>query len=273
MKETNASAATVLAAEQDVAPAPVLVQSSAPASKKNLVYIIAGVVLLVVGITGAVVAYLRYQTATAPPVVTAPVISAPIFVDEREQVEGSGVTLLSAIQKSVARPIASGVVRFLYMSPATESVFAALDLSVPGSVLRNVSASGSMAGVVFASGKQSPFFILSVSSYSNTFAGMLSWEKTMPRDLAGLFPVPAAVAPATASATTTTATTSTAVPAAAAGFSDATVANHDVRVYRDAAGRDVLLYGYWNQTTLVIARDATAFAEVLGRLASSRAQN
>ena len=53
-------------------------------------------------------------------------------------------------------------------------------------------------------------------------------------------------------------------------FFDEVVANHDVRIYRDAEGRSILLYGYWNQTTLVIARDPSAFAEILGRLATSR---
>ena len=56
------------------------------------------------------------------------------------------------------------------------------------------------------------------------------------------------------------------------GFVDEVVRNHDVRVYRDATGKSVLLYGYWNQTTLVIARDVAAFTELLQRLATSRAQ-
>jgi hypothetical protein len=122
-----------------------------------------------------------------------------------------------------------------------------------------------MAGVVNAGGSQSPFFILSVLSYSNTFSGMLAWEKTMPRSLVRLFPPYPVASGSTASTSSPQATT-------VAGFSDATIANHDVRVYRDEAGRSVFLYGYWNQMTLVIARDTAAFVEILKRLATSRAQ-
>ena len=57
-----------------------------------------------------------------------------------------------------------------------------------------------------------------------------------------------------------------------ATFHDEVVSNHDVRIYRDAAGKSILLYGYWNQFTLVIARDPAAFTEILGRLATSRSQ-
>ena len=65
------------------------------------------------------------------------------------------------------------------------------------------------------------------------------------------------------------ASTTPVVPAFIAGFYDATVANRDVRVYRDISGRDVLLYGFWNQTTLIIARDAAAFTEIVGRLGTA----
>ena len=53
-------------------------------------------------------------------------------------------------------------------------------------------------------------------------------------------------------------------------FVDEVIANHDVRIYRDVTGKSILLYGYWNQVTLIIARDPAAFAEILQRLATSR---
>ena len=137
-----------------------------------------------------------------------------------------------------------------------------------------------MAGIVNVDGRQSPFFILSVATYSDTFAGMLSWERMMSRDLEKLFPpypasVPATLAVSTSSplvATSTVAAVIPTVPATIAAFHDEVVSNHDARIYRDAAGKSILLYGYWNQTTLVIARDPAALTEIFGRLATSRAQ-
>jgi hypothetical protein len=138
-----------------------------------------------------------------------------------------------------------------------------------------------MAGVINVAGNQSTFFILSSASYSETFSGMLSWESTMPHDLSTLFPAyPAPVVPvATSTATSTTTKTATTtskttitVPVFIAGFRDEVVNNHDTRVYRDAQKRSVLIYGYWDQKTLVIARDEAAFTEILKRLAAAHTQ-
>lgn len=283
MKEEHASTATVLAAEQDAlegTPQPAPQQSS----RGNLPYVIAGTLLLIAGIAGAYVAYTQYEVITAP-ISFAPSVSAPIFVDDREKIAGEGPVLFQAISQSISRPLAHDAVRLLYTASSTEgteSVFAALKAPAPDILRRNVRIAGSMAGVVNVDGVQSPFFILSVLSYRDTFSGMLSWESRIRRDLEALFP-PHLTATSTPVATTTPATgaskgaVKTAVgvkpaPPAPTVFVDDTVANHDVRIYRDAAGQSVLLYGYWNQTTLVIARDPSAFTEILERLATSRAQ-
>ena len=287
MKETHASAATVLAVEQDSATGAPREEEPPASSRSNFLYIFAGIVLLIASGAGAYVAYTRYA-AHLQPIMFAPSVSAPIFVDEREQVSGSEKALLQAITQSVTRTLGSGTVRLLYLDPATatESVFSALRAPAPDILRRNIHTAGSMAGVVNTSGSQNVFFILSVDSYSDTFSGMLSWEPQMLSDLATLFPpypAPQPILQATTTAATSTAktaakastkeTTTPSVPSMPKpGFVDEVVRNHDVRVYRDATGKSVLLYGYWNQTTLVIARDVAAFTELLQRLATSRAQ-
>ena len=281
MKETQATTATVLAAEQDRGPRPAEVQPQ-KMSRTNIVYTTAGVILLVAGWTGAYIAYTHYLAGSVP-VLLSPMAAAPIFVDERKEVSGTGTVLLQMMQQSIASPLSAGSVRLLYPAAGattTASVFSALQLPAPGALLRNINTMGSMAGVVsyLSSGEnvQSPFFVLSVTAYGETFAAMLAWEQRMPRDLIKLFPPYPAPAPVVPAATTTVAVVSTSTSriasAVATGFFDVVIANHDVRAYRDSLGRDVLLYGYWNQTTLVIARDADAFSEIIGRLATSRAQ-
>jgi len=326
MKATNASTATVLAAEQDAAP--IRPQAEPRSSRNNILYIFAGVILFIAGGFGAYFIFVHYSEKLAP-VISAPVISVPIFVDEKVQISGTGAVLLSAIEQSVAQSLAHNTVRLLYTENATttdNSIFSALQIPAPNILLRNLNASNSMAGIISAGGGsasggninngQSPFFILSVVSYSETFSGMLSWEPLMTRDLGALFPpyiTPIVSTPVVASTTipivaTTTTTTSTSsgqatssttkkvvtkiatttspladsglrsasttpkVPTFIAGFRDEVINNHDVRVYRDVENRSVLLYGYWNQSTLVIARDQAAFVEIMLRLASSNTQ-
>lgn len=274
VKETNASTTTILAAEQDATPViptsgELKNNTAQHSSLSNIFYIIAGIVLLIAGGFGAYFAYTRYLSGTEP-VVLAPIVSAPIFVDEREEISGTGVALFQEIEQSIGHTLATDSVRLLYTMNATStdnSIFSALQMPAPNILLRNINSSDSMAGVINIAGDQSPFFIISVASYGDTFSGMLSWEPLMLHDLGKLFSsFPVA---STSNATTTVASST---PKVVAGFRDDVINNHDVRIYRDAENRSVLLYGYWNQTTLVIARDSDAFSEILRRLASSRAQ-
>lgn len=301
VNETHASTATILAAEQDAAP--VTSHTALEPARVTLPYLVASAVLLIAGIGGIYAAYTHYVSVSRP-VALAPSIPTPIFVDEREEISNTGIGLMQAFQASLNRPLADGTVRLLYIAStvsasssqatSTGNIFSTLPLSAPNVLLRNINAAGSMAGIVRANGTQSPFFILSVLSYSDTFSSMLSWEPVMPLYFADLFPPYQSVSqvPTTApAATTTTMATTTvnelastsesagtlhvvasSVPTAFIRFSDMTIANHDVRAYREASGRIIFLYGYWNRTTLIIARDAAAFTEIVRRLATSRTQ-
>ncbi len=250
IKETNASTASVLAAEQDAAP-------SAPKPEKrergSLFVILAGILLIVLGAGGAYGAYIYLQTPGQIPLV--PTAASPIFVNERELLSGSGSTLLESIATSVQKSLGANAVRLLYIENAssTTNVFQQLTLGAPPVLLRNINDEADMAGVINTGNESSPFFILSVDSYGDTFAGMLAWEPRMATDLALLYPI-----------ATTGTTTSRAL------FRDEVVANHDVRVLKDAAQQTVLLYGYWSPAVLVIAKDETAFAALMDRLATSR---
>src|SRR3989344_1706775 len=272
MKDTHASTATVLAAEQDASTSGITQDPPRKSPKSNIIYVIAGIILVLLGIAGSYIAYTSYLTKVEPIILT-PTVSAPIFVDDKEKISGTSPNeIMQAIEQSVARSLAPNTIRFLYTDFATttdNSVFSALQLPAPGALLRNVNASGSMAGIINVGDGQNPFFILSVTSYGDTFAGMLSWEKTMIRDLDALFPQYSQVSTISTSSPQTTATST---PILILSFRDEVVANHDTRVYYDAEGRSILLYGYWNQATLVIARDRASFTEIIGRLATTRTQ-
>ena len=124
IKETQASTATILAAEQDAEPRPVTAVTETEEPKKiqlnSILYVIAGVILLIIGITGSYIAYTRYLTAVTP-ITVAPSVQAPIFVDEREVISGTDTALLRAIEQSSTRMLTVGTVRLLYFDPATGS--------------------------------------------------------------------------------------------------------------------------------------------------------
>ena len=285
VQSTRASTATILAAEQDVG----RVTPVPTRSRGGIVSVIAGVILLLLGAGGAYVAYLRYTATTAPVPLLAPPPVSPIFVDEQEKISATtGAQVLQGVEQSLTRPLTNGGVRLLipdFASTTRANIFVVLEPSAPGALLRNITDSGSIAGIVSVNGVESPFFILSVSSYSDTFAAMLSWEPVLPGTMSALYPpYPPAVTPTSTTTEVSTATTkktkststakATTTPAVTPIFSvffhDEVVASHDVRIYRDGAGRSIVIYGYFDQKTLVIARDPSAFMELVTRLTTSR---
>lgn len=280
VQKTRASTATVLAAEQDALQGEPRTDVPRARFSPAIVYSIAGAVLFIAGAAGSYYAYRQYAARNVPVIPTA-TIPTPIVVDERVTVSGRGQALIQALAESASLPLASGTVRFLTIATsteaasATENILAALRTSAPDALVRNVNAVGSMAGVIMTKsatwqgGRQSIFFILSVAAYNETLAGMLTWEPRILTDLGTLF-APQAPATASTTAASTTVAADGSANASNVRFVDDTVANHDVRIVRDAQGRSLLLYGYWNPTTLVIARDPAAFTDLLGRLANAR---
>ncbi len=264
VKKTNASRASILATEQN---ATTYTKPKNPTVSKNnnIWYILVGGILLLVGGVIVYMAYSQYGAKTVP-VIVAPTISAPIFIDSREQVSGTGIALLQEIEQSVTKPLAINKIRMLFIKPTSYSsgnVFTQLKLNAPNRILRNIITKGGVAGIINTRFGNSPFFIIPVDSYGPTFASMLSWEPRMQTDLSKLFPMPQ-------NKTLTSGTTTPAV--AHSGFRDEVVSNHNARVYRNAQGTSVLVYGYWNPTTLIIARNPSAFAEIIARLATARTQ-
>jgi hypothetical protein len=290
----EASAFSVLAAQADSgAKAPEAIR--APRSRRGLMVTIAGVVLMLVGGIGAFAAY-RYVTSHSV-VSTAPSVPSLIFADDRQALTGEGPQLLTALAAAADSPLPQGQVRVVYLTQASTTadkktimiplaggqLFGALQLSAPDILLRNI-APESTLGIVHAGPETRAFFILKVLSYERTFAGMLQWEGQMQSSLAMLYPTYAApMAPTPTIATTTkvvngkkvvATTTAASAPIAtiAPHFIDEVASNHDVRALKDGQGRTILLYGYQDKETLIIARDEAAFAQLLNRLTATKQQ-
>src|SRR3989344_9238534 len=88
MKDTHASTATVLAAEQDASTYGITQDPPRKSPKSNIIYIIAGIILVLLGIAGSYIAYTSYRTKEEPIFFT-PTVSAPIFVDDKEKISGT----------------------------------------------------------------------------------------------------------------------------------------------------------------------------------------
>lgn len=286
----SASAFSVLAAEQDAGarPTPAL-QEPKKRPAKMIVAVATGIVLLLLAGGGVFATYQFVMTMRNTPIASLTVPSI-VFADEYRELSGTGYELMTAFASAANGALVPGNVLVTYIltdasgedgavlrGPAGGAAFMrALGAPAPDILLRNIAAE-STTGVVNAGGDTKPFFALRVDSYERTYAGMLTWEPLMLRDLALLYPLyPVESAPAVEEETATSTATSTipetprfAIEAPArTRFEDAIVANHDVRVLRDTEGRSLILYGYADKRTLLIVRDEAAFEAMLARLKS-----
>lgn len=286
-KETGASKISILAAEQNALGRAAPVALKTP--KKSYTLLIAGAVLLL--LAGGASIYFAFAFVTGhPPVIVAPSVPSLIFADERVELHGTSAELRSGLAKLSDMQLQDGGVAVAYVTYSTTTdkgktvtlpaaggaLISAMGLPAPEILLRNIDPA-STVGVVHAGSETRPFFIFRVGSFERTFAGMLDWESRMGSDLALFYPPypEVAVEPVPFSTTTATSTTNAAsmpFSAFSLSFADDVVDNQDVRVLRDASGRSLLLYGYRDKQTLIVARDEAAFSELLKRLASTRAQ-
>ena len=290
----GASTFSVLAAQSD-AGGTLVAQPTPNKSHKGALIVAFSVLLLVVAGAGAYAAY-RYVSSRSyvPLVATVPSL---VFADERESVTGEGQALIQAVVASSQKSLGQGLVRVLYLTEASTTannqqvtialpggrLIGALQLSAPDILLRNVGTESTL-GVVHAGNESRVFFILRALSYERTFAGMLAWESTIQSQLAEFYPsYSAPPAPAPTVVTTTkiikgrrvisTSTVDAVVPEAQPShFVDEVASNHDVRALKDSYGNTLLLYGYRDKQTLIIARDEAAFAELSNRLAATKQQ-
>lgn len=265
--EKNASVFSVLAAEKDAAKGP-------PAEvkkeeKMNRFKLIGGGMLILLGLLGIWAAYQWSQDRSVIP--ADDLVPSLVFADSRREVSGKGGDLLRAIAEVAGSQVPDGNVVITYVTTASTTekgtpfkfpepggvLIRALGLPAPSILLRNID-DASTVGVIHAGEETRAFFILRVSSYERTFAGMLEWEDTIARDLAPLYP-----------SYPNASSSPLLVPPQ---FSDSVAASRDIRVLKDEAGRTLLVYGYRDKETLVIARSELAFTELVERLTATKGE-
>jgi hypothetical protein len=277
INEKDATAFSVIAAEAD---AQGTIQTVVFKERRPFpTAIVAGFLLIILGGGGLYAAY--HVVTNRPMTVFAPRVPSLIVADERKELTGSGQELLAGLAAAASEPLAEGDVRVTYTTSATTSpdgtvsmlpqsggaLIAALALPMPDILFRSIT-SESTVGVIRADDEQHVFFILRVDSFERSFAGMLAWEGNIASDLALLYPEYPAPAPVGAS------TASTTMPAVSvnSSFADEVFGNRDARALRDSLDRPILVYGFHDKETLIIARNEPAYLTLIERLSVSQGQ-
>ncbi len=233
-------------------------------------FVIAGVGVLFAALS------LRPLPVTIPEEVSVPSL---VRAQEYREISGEGSMLQDALAGLTELPLAEGTLAVAYKTRASSTpegltVFVpisggelvdALALPAPDILLRSLLPE-STVGVMRIQGETAPFFLLRTASYERSFAGMLAWEARIATDLSMWYaPLPPTPEP------TGTSTLPTVVRTPASqGFRDIVIEARDARVLRDQEGRAILVYGYHDKETLIIARNEASFAELVRRLLLTR---
>ena len=146
-------------------------------------------------------------------------------------------------------------------------LLATLKTSVDAALLRSVDGPFMLGIQTF--GTPRFFLVLKTTFFENAFAGMLRWERQMPRDLPLLVrEPPPLVLPeiGTSSPTSTVFLT----PPALGAFEDTVIDNRDARGRRAYDGQYDIIYAFADPETLVIAPDVATLRTVLERINVSR---
>ncbi len=240
-----------------------LADLESPKSKRNIVFISLSLVLLVIGTVTAIIIFNKSrQTQTEIRAVQNPAL---IFAENQKHFSVTGLGP-EALAKTVGEEVRgannkldtienisfSEKINSTEVPVTTQRFFFFLDNRMPPSLLRSLD-SNFMLGVHTFNGNHL-FLIFHTNYYENSFAGMLSWEQYMARDLFPIFAIQK----------------SPVSPVFDRPFEDATIKNRDVRVLKDDDGDIVLFYLFTDKKTLVITDSSDTLEEVIRRLNSSK---
>lgn len=224
--------------------------------KKNAIYILASIVLVVSGLWGGIHFYNQSRIVADPAIQTNQGVllftnsEVSVSIDDKK-----GSDFLATLEEERAKPFPDGSaikeIRLIENTLfgerfVTGNSFLERLQTVPGRLSRSVT--GDFLFGIHGGERPAPILVFKTNDFDTTFAGMLEWESTMSADFSPLF------------------------GALTSGmFEDVIVRNKDTRVLENALGGVTIIYGFPNTETLVITTNENTFFEVFERLIASNA--
>jgi len=243
---------------------------AAPASDYSLnkILIFISIILIVIGVIGVLLIFV-IGTDNSSPVIQAQNLPALITTEFKDELNTSQITkdkFTTALSNKLNDSqitvntfyntyITSGTSTSLRLITTAEFI-PLVNFTVPD-IIKRTFLPDFMVGM-YSFGKNFPFIILKTSSFENTFAGMLAWEKDLEGDFKIIFRLPGYSSTGGLRAELT--------PTTAKKFVDGVIVNKDVRMLKDTSGQIIFLYGIIDKETVVFTISDIAFKEIVNRL-------
>jgi hypothetical protein len=276
IQERNASTASMVMAEQ-VKTATSISQTKdrRPSNfNKKLFIILASIILVIIGLGGALYLYLQSPLAPSAPTVQKPTaIPSIVSPDAQKTLDLSGLgqnAARTAIKNALSNigsrdgsilqiiPVQKGVNGSLNIINASNFI-SLLNLPAPNVLSRSLNGEW-MLGTYDDNGDSAPFMILTDNFFQNAYAGMIAWENTMSDDFSNVF----GYSNITVSGNGTS--TLASYFNIQGSFKDGVIENKDIRLFTKADGTVLIMYSFVDNSTIVITTDEKALSEIINRL-------
>ncbi len=228
-------------------------------SRKNMIFTIAGILIVAACIAGLVWTYSYKKSASIITPVTPAAPSSIVFSENSQTIDTSTMQssdLITAINAIVAAPnIQSGTIKNIVIaqgttrSPSSQFLTTIGATHAPADFLRSLSPEYMLGTYLY--NQDSLFLIIRGTAHDFLLSGMLAWEPYILSDLAPLYAVDVTGANA---------------KALDAKWSDTVIENHDARAVLDANKKPILFYSFLNENEIFISTDPKTLTAVVGRL-------
>lgn len=237
-------------------------------NSSKIFLVFGGIILIIIAL---VITYLVTQknVETNSPVQTAKEIGAPISYNEKVFMDTAGLTthndLSNAIKKEVGNNNKENSVKSIFLTrsiggkPELVNVTDFISLigeSAPQALVRNLGEEYLIGTYSIKEGellKPHLFLIFSIKDYNQTYASMLSWEKTMLHDMSSIFNIDLS---------------GDRSELLEKQWSDIIIKNKDARVLYDNLGKEILYYIFINKNDFIITDNQETLKEVEARIVS-----
>ena len=236
----------------------------------KILLVLGGIIFIGAAIFGSYLLFKNKKVETIPQ--TSTTIDTFISYDANSKIDTTNITssseLISLIQKEQTTP---NLIKALFLTKningipellTTKNFLSLVQTTAPDALIRSLSdkyllGKYSITGISNSDNKSSVFLVFETTNYSQAYASMLDWEKTMLKDLFVLFDI------------NITESNSSLFNKQ---WKDIIINNKDARVLYGENGEDLLYYVFVDKNHFIITNNIDTLKEVTSRLITKNAQ-
>jgi hypothetical protein len=279
VRQNQGSVIKIALAEQNKREQENINKRASVTNKSKVFLVIGGVILIIGAIAGSYYLLQKNNTTNVqtPKTTVESIISSDINSFISTDKATNKTDLINLLDSEKSKQEKSGSIKSIFLTKQKDGQTALLpfneflslaDFTAPNALIRSLSDSymigiytqnDSIADASSDSNKNKSnlFFIFKTKDYNNTYAGMLTWEKTMLDDMFPIFHIDVSGDNS---------------QIFEKSFQDIIIENKDARVLYDTKGNPILFYLFTDKNNLVISDNEEAIKEVIARLITQNAK-